>query len=88
MPVALSVSYNLLKGSTEKGNGHLIVCIGFTDSGDIIVNDPGRSKVRQTYSRANLIRAWAESHRTVYLVYPEKFSTPPDRFGHWSAEPK
>jgi len=82
-PVAVSVSYGLLKGKDEKGNGHLVVCIGFTDNGDVVVNDPGRSQVHQTYTRANLIRAWAESNNTVYLIYPQDAKVPSDRFHHW-----
>jgi hypothetical protein len=73
IPVACSVSYNLLKGKTEKGNGHLVVCIGFDEKGDVIVNDPGRKAVRQVYALQNFIRAWAESRNTVYLIYPEDF---------------
>jgi hypothetical protein len=85
IPVAVSVSYGLLRGKTERGNGHLVVCIGFTEEGDPIFNDPGRSKVRQIYKRADLARGWAESERTAYLVYPEGTETPKDRFGHWIA---
>lgn len=86
-PVALSVRYNLLKGKTEQGNGHLVVCIGFTPEGDVVVNDPGRSHVRQTYKRENLIRAWSDSKQTVYLMYPEEAKIPGDRFGHWYSSP-
>jgi hypothetical protein len=83
LPVAVSVSYGLLRGKPERGNGHLVVCIGFTENGDIVVNDPGRSQVHQVYRRENLIRGWAESHNTVYLIYPEDRSVPLDRFHHW-----
>jgi hypothetical protein len=86
IPVAVSVSYGLLRGKTERGNGHLVVCIGFTEEGDPVFNDPGRSQVRQIYKRADLARAWAESERTVYLVYPEGTKTPKDRYGHWISE--
>jgi hypothetical protein len=40
-------------------------------------------KVRQTYARQNVIRAWQASHNTVYLVYPETARIPANRFGHW-----
>ncbi len=84
MPVGLSVCYNLLRGKGERGNGHLIVCVGFTENGDVIVNDPGTSRnVRKVFPRANLINAWAYSKNTVYLIYPENAVVPPDRFGHW-----
>lgn len=86
IPVAISVSYGYLKGLPERANGHLVVCIGFDENGNIIVNDPGRRMVRQVYLRENLIKAWAESENTVYLVYPEKWKIPKDRFGHWFAE--
>jgi hypothetical protein len=84
IPVAVSVSYSLLKGKTEAGNGHLVVCIGFTEKGDVVVNDPGRREVHQTYTRENLVKAWAESHNTVYLVYPIGASVPANVYGHWS----
>jgi hypothetical protein len=83
IPVAVSVSYSALRGEPKPDSGHLVVCVGFTDGGDVIVNDPGRSQVRQVYSRANLIKAWRHSENTVYLIYPENQSTPPDQFGHW-----
>ncbi len=83
VPVAVSVSYPALRGEAKPDSGHLVVCVGFTEKGDIVVNDPGRSLVRQVYTRANLIRAWRHSENTVYLVYPENHTTPPDRFGHW-----
>lgn len=85
-PVAVSVSYALLRGEVKPDSGHLVVCIGFTDNGDVIVNDPGRRQVRQIYKRTNLIRAWRHSQNTVYLIYPEHHAIPTDPFGHWLAE--
>src|SRR5947207_2120861 len=43
VPVALSVAYTVLRGvpPREGPDGHLVVCVGFTPSGDVIVNDPG-----------------------------------------------
>ena len=83
VPVAISVRNGWLKGREESGNGHLVVCNGFNENGDVIFNDPGRSQVRQTYRRKDVIKAWAASRHTVYLVYPEDFRVPQDRFGHW-----
>lgn len=83
LPLAFSVSYGLLQGKAERGGGHLLVCIGFTENGDIVCNDPGRRQVRQIYKRENLVKAWAESENTVYLVYPEGAALPVDRFKHW-----
>jgi hypothetical protein len=83
IPVAISVSYGYLKGLPEPNNGHLVVCIGFDEHGNIIVNDPGRRIVRQVYQREDLVKAWAESRNTVYIVHPENWTIPKDRFGHW-----
>jgi hypothetical protein len=87
IPVGLSVCYNRLRGKAGDPSGHLVVCVGFTSTGEVVINDPGtREHVRKTFPRANLIRAWAYSHNTVYLVYPEDATLPPDRFGHWESQ--
>jgi len=88
IPVIISAPWELLEpGRPQASNGHLVVCIGFTENGDVVINDPAtnlkRESVRRIYKRENVIRAWAESHNTVYLVYPESAQLPPDRFGHW-----
>jgi hypothetical protein len=86
LPVGISVCYDRLRGKGKGPNGHLIVCVGFTKDGDVIVNDPGTAKnVRKTFPRKNLIYAWANSRNAVYLIYPEGAELPKDRFGHWSA---
>ena len=88
IPVGLSLCYNRLRGrDNSPPSGHLIVCVGFTPEGDVIVNDPGTSKgVRKTFPRKNLINAWAYSHNAVYLIYPEGRKVPIDRFGHWDSK--
>lgn len=88
IPVVISARYDLLKdGRAVDLAGHLTLCRGFTENGDLIINDPWTNlkvePVRHTYKRANVLRAWATSHNTVYLVYPENIKLPPDRFGHW-----
>ncbi|MCE9560174.1 MAG: C39 family peptidase [Armatimonadetes bacterium] len=86
VPVATSVSYDLLKGKEIKGknDGHLVVCIGFDPEGNPVFNDPGRSKeVRQTYKRDAFRRAWENSGRTVYLVYPRTWMEPQSPGGPW-----
>jgi len=86
IPVGLSVCYNRLRGKGRQPSGHLVVCVGFTKSGDAIINDPGTSKnVRKIFPRANLIDAWAYSKNTVYLVYPVNTPLPRDRFGEWES---
>ncbi len=84
IPVGLSLCYNRLRGKSRVPSGHLVVCVGFTQNGDVILNDPGTSRqVRKTFPRANLIDAWAYSKNTVYLIYPVNTRLPHDRFGHW-----
>lgn len=86
IPVGLSLCYNRLRGKSREPSGHLVVCVGFTENGDAIINDPGtRRNVRKIFPRANLIDAWAYSKNTAYLIYPEKTSVPRDRFGHWDS---
>jgi len=84
LPVGVSLCYNKLRGKNGPPSGHLVVCVGFTENGDIILNDPGTSRhVRKTFTRKQFIEAWMNSKRAVYLIYPEKARTPVDSRGHW-----
>ncbi len=88
IPVIISARYDLLQdGRADDFNGHLTVCRGFTENGDLVINDPWTDtkleSVRHIYKRQNVVHAWAISHNTVYLVYPETTKLPADRFGHW-----
>jgi hypothetical protein len=86
IPVVVSVCYDQLRGRPRiRDSGHLVVCVGFTSTGDVVVNDPGTrlAQVRRTFARENLIRAWAHSHNTVYLIYPQRHKTPRNRWQHW-----
>lgn len=85
VPLAVSVSYNLLRGEPrEPQDGHLVVVRGFTAAGDVVVNDPGAGReIRRVFARPNLARAWATSGHTVYVVHPLDQALPADRFGHW-----
>lgn len=94
VPVILSVS-SYLTNDRHDGpeNGHLIVCVGFTATGDIVANDPGVSlkrgeSVRRIYPRERVINAWKHSRNAVYLVYPENAAIPRDRHGHWERHGK
>ena len=89
IPVIISARYDLLQdGRADDFSGHLTICRGFTENGDLIINDPWTDlkveSVRHIYKRENVRRAWATSHNTVYLVYPENAKIPNDRFGHWT----
>ncbi|MEK7781234.1 MAG: C39 family peptidase [Verrucomicrobiota bacterium] len=86
IPVGLSLCYNRLRGKSREPSGHLVVCVGFTKNGDVIINDPGTSKhVRKIFPRANLIDAWAYSKNAAYLIYPVNMPLPQDKFGHWES---
>jgi hypothetical protein len=86
IPVGLSLCYNRLRGKGREPSGHLVVCVGFTKTGDVIMNDPGTSKnVRKTFPRANLIDAWAYSKNAAYLIYPVNTPLPRDEFGQWES---
>jgi len=91
IPVIISAPYQLL-GDQESGsgNGHVVVCTGFTESGDVVIHDPWArletgQKVRRTYLRKNVLKAWATSNNTVYLIYPTSAKIPLSRYGHWEA---
>jgi hypothetical protein len=87
IPVIISAPWGMLDPSrVSTGNGHLTVCIGFTKDGDVVDNDPGtnpKKSVRHIYKRQDVIRAWAQSYNTVYLVYPASAQIPKDEFGQW-----
>jgi hypothetical protein len=90
VPVAMSVSYDWLRGKPVRrpSDGHLVVCVGFTKEGEVIVNDPGtREHVQKTFPREDVQKAWTRSHQTVYLIYPEDWKIPANLRGHWFAEP-
>lgn len=77
VPVILSVGWRpgeLPGAPIPRSDGHLIVAVGFTAGGDVVVNDPaggGDAEVRRTYPRAALERLWqSHSGGTVYVLYP------------------
>ena len=86
VPVALSVCSDRLHHRGPGPNGHLVVCVGFTRDGDVVVNDPGSARnVRRVYPREDVRNAWSASHNTVYLIYPHEAEAPRDRLGHWDS---
>ena len=77
-PVILSVDLNALhEKKRNQVDGHLVVAVGFTETGDVWINDPDTTyppvpgkAVRRIYPREAVDRAWAASHRTIYLIQP------------------
>jgi hypothetical protein len=92
VPVIVSVSSYLTNDrSSGRDNGHLIVCAGFTEEGDVVANDPGVSvkknqSARRTYPRERFLNAWKKSKNAVYLIYPETATIPKNRSGNWAAK--
>ena len=89
IPVILSARWDWLQpGRPPADEGHLVVCIGFTENGDVVINDPATrldrgESVRHIYKRADVIRSWTKSHNAVYLVFPENAKIPKNGCGHW-----
>jgi len=77
-PVVLSHRWkkgDLANAPIEASDGHLIVAVGFTESGDVVVNDPAARPpgVRRTYKRAELFRTWQERASGIaYIFRPRK----------------
>lgn len=93
VPVVLSISANVLHGNGSSGAGHLIVCAGFNKDGDAICNDPFArlekgQKVRRTYNRQKLQKAWESSRCAAYLIFPESLSLPAGMAAARPAEPE
>ena len=89
IPVVASIAfgrYQLSGAPISSSSGHLLVIVGFTSTGDVVVNDPAASSnatVRRTYSRAQLERAWLTgSGGTVYVVHDTGHPLPPT-LGSW-----
>ncbi|MVA75224.1 peptidase C39 family protein [Auraticoccus sp. F435] len=91
IPLVVSVSFSRdeLDGAGYGTDGHLLVVVGFTRSGDVVVNDPAshlaksNAQVRTTYDRAQFEKAWLTGSKgTTYVIaHP---STPlPRSWGAW-----
>jgi hypothetical protein len=94
VPVVASVAWErgqLPNAAVPSTDGHLLVIVGFTASGDVVVNDPAADprlglSVRRVYPRNVLEQLWLRaSGGAVYLIYPEGLTPPPAdaAFGAW-----
>jgi hypothetical protein len=63
---SLAFSSGQLSGAPiTSTNGHLMVIVGFTEDGDVVVNDPAaptRAGVRRTYDRGQFEDAWLKRY--------------------------
>ncbi len=89
IPVVISVSFEKgdLDGAGYGTNGHLMVVVGFTHRGDVVVNDPAShlladdQQVRTTYRRDQLENAWVpHSGGTAYVMHPRSVRLPASPF--------
>lgn len=71
IPVGLSLCYNRLRGRDAGASGHLVVCVGFTQNGDVVINDPGTTRnVQKIFARERVVDAWAHSKNAAYVIEP------------------
>ncbi len=89
IPVIASISFSsgALTGAPISATaGHLLVIVGFTASGDVVVNDPAASSssgVRRTYDRAQFEKAWlGGSGGTAYVIHDDAHPLPASP-GNW-----
>ena len=84
IPLVASVSWGpgeLTGAPVSSSNGHLLVIVGFTPTGDAVVNDPAATSaagVRRTYDRAQFENAWLpNSGGLVYVIHDDAHPLPP-----------
>nr|WP_258562727.1 peptidase C39 family protein [Nocardioides sp. MAH-18] len=75
IPVVASIAFDpggLTGAPIGSTDGHLLVIVGFTADGDVVVNDPAAAtdaEVRRTYDRGEFENAWIPtSGGTVYVI--------------------
>src|SRR5690606_3573671 len=86
--ISLAFARGELSGAPiSSSNGHLLVVVGFTATGDVIVNDPAAASndgVRRVYPRAQLERAWLQaSGGTAYVIRDAAHPLPAAPAGNW-----
>ena len=86
IPLVASLSFKAdeLPGAGYGTNGHLMVIVGFTIDGDVVVNDPAshlirsNDEVRTVYNRQAFENAWIpHSGGIVYVIHPTTKPLPP-----------
>lgn len=83
IPVVASIAFssNQLPGFLFKSTaGHLLVIVGFTKTGDVVVDDPASTSdqaVQHVYDRTKFERDWLSSTGgIVYLIHPSSVPLP------------
>jgi Peptidase_C39 like family len=93
VPVVASIAWRpgeLANAPIGSTSGHLLVVVGFSPEGHVVVNEPAADprvgqSVRRTYDRRQFEQLWLRaSGGTVYLIHPVGWSRPSlDAFGAW-----
>ncbi|GEP36216.1 membrane protein [Nocardioides szechwanensis] len=90
IPLVASIAFGrgeLTGAPISSSDGHLLVIVGFTESGDVVVNDPAaaqRSGVRRTYDRGELENAWLPTTGgTVYVITDPAHPVPDTSHPNW-----
>ena len=90
IPLVASVSFDageLTGAPITSTAGHLLVIVGFTADGDVVVNDPAsetRRGVRRTYDRAQFENVWLPtSGGLVYVIRDAAHPLPTGSPGNW-----
>ncbi|HET7736058.1 MAG TPA: peptidase C39 family protein [Nocardioidaceae bacterium] len=87
IPVVASIEFS--KGELDGApisstDGHLLVVVGFTADGDVVVNDPAAPRnrgVRRTYDRAQLEAAWLGGSGGLSYIVSDRAHPLPARNG-------
>jgi hypothetical protein len=88
IPVVASISFDkgqLSGAPISATSGHLVVIVGFTAGGNVVVNDPAapdNATVRRTYDRGQLERAWLRRSAGLAYVIRDDAHPLPARDGH------
>ncbi len=90
IPLVASISFGTgeLSGAPiSASNGHLLVIVGFTAAGNVVVNDPAArsaSGVRRTYDRGQFEDAWIPtSGGLVYVIRDRAHPLPVTPHANW-----
>jgi hypothetical protein len=90
IPLIASASFRKgeIPGLSYGTNGHLMTLVGFTASGDPVLNDPNsptNAQVRKPVGRAEWEAAWLNSSRgVVYVIHPASVPLPaPPAQANW-----
>lgn len=90
IPVVASISFSAggLDGAPiSSTNGHLLVIVGFTEEGDVVVNDPAAptaKTVRRTYDRGQFEQVWLPtSGGLAYVIRDDAHPLPKGGQGSW-----